>query len=170
MQQQRKEIKQMNHKKYRKQKGSAITETGPALLILFLFLFFPLIDVISIPVAYYSCMTLNDLQAREASCLPKSEATAAGGRVMKDIPDNWKTKGLGMFVKVNGQPNTVISYIDGQADVNNVTDKIVRVETTVSASPFLTIPFIPGIPGLSAPVSLTVRTQRILENPNFASS
>lgn len=143
----------------RGERGSAIAELGPALLILFLFLFFPLVDLMSLGVIYMSCATLNDLQLREAALLSKAEAQDPAGRVRKGIADVWQQSGLGQFVKVVDSPATTVSYSQRQDD------EVVVVTTNVTASPFLTIPLFPGVPGLGAPVSFTFANERLVENP-----
>lgn len=154
----------------RTKQGSAIAETGPALCILFLFLFFPLLDLISIPMSYCSCATLNDLQLREAVNLPRSQALDSSGLVKKKIPDAWRTAGIGQFVSLTEDPKTDISYKDGQSDSNGVQDKYVIVTTTLVSRPFLTMPFFFGVPGMTMPMTCSITTRRLLENPgNFNS-
>lgn len=152
----------------RAESGSAIVELAPALFILFLLLFFPLIDLMTMGVEYASCYTLNDLQLREAANLPKSQAQDPAGIVKDRIPSEWRHSGLGAFVNVIGNPNTSISYLDGETDATGTQDKYVVVTTSVTAHPFVTLPFVIPVPGLSAPMTFTISTRRMLENPHFA--
>lgn len=152
----------------RKAKGGTMAETAPALLILFMFLLFPLVDVMTMGVDYVSCHTLNNLQLREAANLPKAQAQDAGGFVKKNIPDQWKHSGMGAFVNVVGTPATNVSYLDGETDTTGTQDKYVVVTTTMTAHPFLTLPFYFPVPGMSAPMTFTISTRRLLENPHFA--
>ncbi len=150
--------------------GSVIAETGPAFFILFLLLVFPLLDLIAMPMTYCSCATLNDLQLREAANLPRSQTLDASGPVRKDIPAAWKTAGIGQFVGLTEDPKTDVSYKDGQSDTNGIQDKFVIVTTTVSTRPLLTMPFFLPVPGMTMPMTVTITTRRLLENPaNFSS-
>lgn len=148
--------------------GGTIAETGPAIFILLLMLFFPLLDLVAMSAAYFSCATLNDLQLREAALLPKKEAQDPNGTVCKKIPDDWKSKGIGNFVGLQQPVNTQVDYVVGTTDTQKRQDMEVRVTTRVRIRPFLTIPFFPGIPGLGAPMDFQIQTQRLVENQNNA--
>jgi hypothetical protein len=77
---------------------------------------------------------------------------------------------MGKFVKTSGKPNTVISYRPGEtASSDGVTDKLVSVTTTLTCNPYLPIPF-PAInvPGLNAPMTFSVSSERPMENPDYA--
>lgn len=147
--------------------GSAITEFGPALGILLICFFFPLLNMLVLGVSYCLCMVLNYNQVHEASLLPMSDATSLNGPVCKDITDRW-LNGMGKFVKTEGYPQTVISYRDGHT-TNNVTDRIAMVQTTVKCQPTLSIPlFGASVPGLNAPMAFSVASESTMENPDNA--
>lgn len=151
-------------KRKRSSFGGTIAETGPALFILLLMLFFPLLDLVAMGASYMSCVTLNDLQLREASLLPKAEAQSDTGAVKKKIPDDWKSKGIGAFVGLEKPVETTVDYVTGTKDKHERQDMLVRVTTNVRCRPFLTIPFFPGIPGLGAPMDFRIQTERLVEN------
>lgn len=147
--------------------GSAITEFGPALGILLICFFFPLLNMLVLGVSYCLCMVLNYNQVHEASLLPMSDATSLNGPVCKDITDRW-LNGMGKFVKTEGYPQTVVSYRDGHT-TNNVTDRIAMVQTTVKCQPTLSIPlFGVNVPGLNAPMAFSVSSESTMENPDNA--
>ena len=147
--------------------GSAITEFGPALGILLICFFFPLLNMLVLGVSYCLCMVLNYNQVHEAALLPMSDATSLNGPVCKDITDRW-LNGMGKFVKTEGYPQTVISYRDGHT-TNNVTDRIAMVQTTVKCQPTLSIPlFGASVPGLNAPMAFSVSSESTMENPDNA--
>ncbi len=151
----------------RKASGSAITEFGPALGILLICFFFPLLNMLVLGVSYCLCMVLNYNQVHEASLLPMSDATSLNGPVCKDITDRW-LDGMGKFVKTEGYPQTVVSYRDGHT-TNNVTDRIAMVQTTVKCQPTLSIPlFGASVPGLNAPMAFSVSSESTMENPDNA--
>src|SRR5262249_48732181 len=154
-------IKNIRHRP-RCPQGSALVEMGPALLILLMFLFFPLTNVIAVGVMYGSCMTLNSLQLREAALLPASQAQASDGPIKKAIPDAWASAGLGRFVKPVHAPATTVTYKDGPAPGS----KIVIITTSLQCSPFVPTPFIPNVPGLSSPIAFVLKSERPVENPN----
>lgn len=119
----------------RRAKGSAIAEFGPALGIILIFFFFPMIDFLSVGMSYGFCMVLNYNQVHEASLLPASKAMDPSGAVLKTIPAQWMS-GMGQFVKMSGGPQTTITYRDGLEGADKVTDKIVTVTTAVVCNPF----------------------------------
>lgn len=152
----------------RKTSGSSIAEFGPAIGILLIFIFFPMIDIMSMCVAYVSCMVLNNNQVHEASLIKWSDATNQGGPVIHDIPDQWLNTGLGKFVKVVGAPQTTVSYRKGATGPDGITDKIVSVQTTVTCSPFLNIPVpVINVPGLNGPMTFGIESERPVENPDY---
>jgi hypothetical protein len=145
----------------RKQRGSAISEMAPALFLLLVVAVFPVLDLIFDGLAYCACVTLNNLQLREAVRVPKSQATDPSGTVQLDIPNNWRASSLGGLAPLMSDPVTEVTYdvVAGNA--------VASVSTTLSVRPLMVIPFFPNVPGLSAPMPLTITTTRILENPSF---
>jgi hypothetical protein len=142
------------------QKGNSIAEFGPALGILLLAFFFPLLDLVMFGFAYSQCLTLNSLQAQRAAELARAQARDPGGTVIQGLPNAWQRTGMGSFVGLTAPPLTAITYATAVGS-----DQYVIVTTTFSVRPFLTIPLIPGVPGLSAPATFTVSTQRVVEDP-----
>lgn len=145
----------------RKRRGSAISEMAPALFLLLVVAVFPVLDLIFDGLAYCACVTLNNLQLREAVRVPKSQATDPAGTVQQEIPNNWRASALGGLAPLLADPVTEVTYdvVAGNAVAN--------VSTSVSVRPLMVIPFFPNVPGLSAPMPLTITTSRILENPAF---
>jgi hypothetical protein len=149
----------------RSAKGNSLTEFGPGLIILFMFFFFPLIDLISVVVSYAVVMVLNYNQVHEASLIPSNIATDPSGSVKSGIPAVWEN-GMGHFVKMTGQPTTNVSYFPGASP-----DQIVLVKTTVVCNPFLPVP-VPmlNVPGLNGPFTFEVASQHIMENPDYVTA
>ena len=146
----------------RRPQGSALSEFGPALFIIFFFAIFPVMDVIALGFAYISLQSLNDLQLREAVRLPKSMATAANGPVLKDVTNKFLASVMGGTIGAYKRPEATIDYSLSGAGL------IVSVHTTATVQPFLSIPLIPGVPGLSAPATFSVAKTRMSENPAYA--
>lgn len=144
----------------RRRRGSAMSEAGPAIFLLFVFGIFPVVDLIYFGVSYYSVVTLNDLQLREASKMAKSEAISPKGPVIQTVPFNWMNSALGGLAKLSGPPSTEVSYSVGEANV------YVTVNTAVSIEPLLKIPFFTKIPGLGEPLLVRIGRTKVLENPH----
>ena len=143
-----------------------MAEFGPALGVLLLFFFLPMVDMLSLGVSYSLCMVLNGNQVHEASLLPAADAQNAAGTVKKTIPDQW-LGGMGKFVKSVGPINTLVTYRTGGS--KSSTDKIVCVQTTVKCLPFLPIPLpLVDVPGLNGPMTFAVSSERQMENPDNA--
>jgi hypothetical protein len=156
--------------------GDSIAEFGPALFIVLMFLFFPMLNLISMGVYYGLGMVLNYNQVHEAALLPAAEANSNTGPVKKSIPEQWQA-GMGQFAKLNGKPETNITYRTGMsgpgggAGQNETTDKIVMVQTTIKCNPFLPIPLpIANIPGVNGPFTFTLASEALMENPDYAGS
>jgi hypothetical protein len=158
-----------NQKPRVNRRGSSLAEFAPALLILVLLIFFPVLDLIGICFSYGVVALLNSSQTNEASLLPYAKANDPGGPVKKEIPDTWRRTGLAQFVKVVGNPTTNISYRDGQDNGNSTKEKIVVVNTEVVCAPLVFLPIPVGkIPGMNAPMKLSATSERPMENPDHA--
>lgn len=149
----------------RHNRGSAVLEFGPCLIVLLLFIFFPFVNLLMLGLTYSSIAALNYAQLREAAVSTHQEALDPRGRVLKLIPEEWQTHGFG--ARVVGKPATKLSYEQAQKS-GTLQDELVIVSTSVTAEPFLKLPFFPGIPALGAPVTLSVSTQRLVENTTGA--
>jgi hypothetical protein len=158
--------KAINRKNARNSKGSSIAEFGPALGLLFIGIFFPLLDLMSIGLIYGSGFILNNTQARQCAIVPKSEAEDPAGIIQAGIPQTWRRGGLGLFVQMEGGVLTSVTYTNGTLEASGVQDKNITVSTTFTAKPFLSVPLLPGIPGITAPMTFTFNSQRVLENPD----
>lgn len=145
----------------RNKRGSAMSEMAPALFLLLVVAVFPVLDLIFDGLGYCACVTLNNLQLREAVRVPKSQAIDPLGSVQKDIPNNWRSSALGGLAPLMDDPQTAVSYniVAGTA--------VLDLSTTVAVRPLLVIPFFPNVPGLSAPMVFTITSSRVLENPAF---
>lgn len=152
----------------RRANGETIAEFGPALFILLICIFFPLIDILAMCVSYGLCVVLNTNQVKEAALLTGSSANSNSDIVKQGIPDEW-ANGMGRFVKMAEPVNTQIAYRTGETGTDQTTDTIVGVRTTVKCSPFLPVP-VPFVtcPGLNAPMTFQITSERPMENPDFA--
>jgi hypothetical protein len=155
----------------RSKKGSALSEFGPAFFLLLTFGLLPVIDVLAMGVDYAAAFYLNELQLREAQKLPKSVATSEKGPVIEAVPRLWRSGLIGGFSAANTQIVTTVGYKPvpwqpvGQSQTLDFW--FVTVSTTASFRPFLTIPFLNGVPGLGSPITYTVAGRRPVENNRF---
>jgi len=151
----------------RRRNGSQLAEFGPGLLVLFISTFFPMLLLMAVAVNYGAGYLLNNLQVREAAVSKRSEVESATGNVKKVIPQQWKSSGLGQFANLVEFPQTDVSYVTGQTDNAGRQDMIVRVKTTIKPRPMLqNMPFVPGIPGLTAESKFTFENEAVIENPD----
>lgn len=148
--------------------GTGMAEFGPALGVLLVFFFLPLVDMLSLGVAYCMCVVLNNNQVHEAALVSAADATSASGTVQKAIPDQWLSR-LGHFAKVSGYPQTHVSYRDGEQGSDQVVDKFVSVQTTCTCLPCLPIPLpCVNVPGLNGPMTFQITSEKQMENPDNA--
>lgn len=167
------QIAQMSNTKFspsrrRNRAGNAMAEFGPALGLLLICFFFPMMDMLALGIAYGFVQVLNSNQAHEAALLPSAQAAANNGAVKKGVPDAW-LDGMGKFVKMASYPQTEVFYRDGTTDQSKSEDKIVMVRTTVVCQPFLPIPMpVVNVPGLNGNMTFTVSAERPMENPDYA--
>src|SRR5262249_943643 len=128
-------MKRRSHKANlrRAARGAFLNEFGPALYLLFIAIFFPLLPFISLASLYGCGFTLHYFQPRQCAPVPKSEVTDPTGLVMYGIPQQWQLNGLGRFVPVVGDPTTSVAYTDGQLETNGVQDKNIVLSTTITS-------------------------------------
>jgi len=144
----------------RRKRGSAIAEFGPALFILLLCLFFPLLDMVALGLHYVACAQLVSLQTQKAAQVTRADAVNASGPVRGGLPDAWMKTGMGQFVRLAQRPNTEVKY-----DKIDDREENVIVSTTFQVPPLLMIPVCPGVPGLGAPSTFVISSKRLMEDP-----
>ncbi|MBX9569198.1 MAG: hypothetical protein K2X77_09905 [Candidatus Obscuribacterales bacterium] len=155
--------------KRRTNKGTVICEAGPALFILIIFMFFPMLDILGLGLASYSGYMLNTWQTREAALLNANEAQAVEGQIMKSLPEYWRTNGLGALANVQPGIQTEVVYEDGVADSVLKADKVVHVTTTIQYAPWFTVPFF-DVPGLGKPFPITFSNRGHVEDPDLVTN
>ncbi len=149
---------QQYNKSMRSIRGSAISEMPPAMIVLFFFAVFPLVNLIFLGVVFASCVSLNTIELREAARTPRSQLTA----VLTLLQEDWQTNILGHLTGTIATPESNFSY------TNIGEDSYVSVATTFNLKPFIPIPFFNQIPALGKSWSFSVKGKRVLENPNYA--
>lgn len=140
----------------RRKRGTAITETGPALFLLFIVILFPLIDLLYMGVAFAIVWYLNHLEVRELAVRLPSETA----QVLTDVDTLFTSTGFGTFI---GLSLPRISHpLAGQA-VRSGSPVTVTCTTVATVDPFLTIPFFAPIPGLNESCTFQVSSTRLQE-------
>lgn len=143
--------------------GGAIAETGPALFFFFICVFFPMMDVLYMLAGYGFGWYLHSTEIRECSV---RNPNGSGPSYVQKADDDFfnRAGGLAAFLGYNaGNRSTMIShvgpiYTPGQ----NGLPGEVTLTTNFQIRPWLYIPFLPNVPGVSAniPVSITTVKQQ----------
>jgi hypothetical protein len=129
-------------------KGSAIVEFPPALVIILFLALFPMINLLCLSVAYGAGWYLNNMEAREVVCHPPLESGAPTGTYLPptytlNTSQNWKG-----FMGVTETPDSPL--VAGYPSASNpVLVGNTTVHTTVIIKPFLAMPVFAKLPWLS---------------------
>ncbi len=155
----------------RNHNGSQMAELPPALFILFVAVFFPLLDMLYIFIAYCAGWYLNQIELRQIACqAPQSLTAPANGSnnyTSKtysgvSIPQSQNWNGFLGVVEASDSPS--VTYLPGPNPTLNQVGQA-QVQTTVSIAPFLrqgSSGWIPHVPGLNEPLTF-VYTNTILQ-------
>jgi hypothetical protein len=144
--------------KQRKNKGSALAEFGPALGILLIGFFFPLLNLLGLFTTYGACYVLSSTQINEAAFLSASEATARGGLITYQLPDHWMRHGLGKLAGVVKMPSTSVTVSGSKPN------EIVTVATTFECRPWVVVPLPIKVPGLNSTVTFQIESRQPVES------
>lgn len=153
-------------------RGSAITEFGPAMFVLLIVFFFPMLNLIALALSYTDCLYLNYLLLRQAG-LERTLVIDSSGKLVPDytcstdpngslnrIITAWQANGLGQFASTGSMPKQTIYIVlaEGTPSV-----KYVHLNLSVDVKPFLPVPFPIAVPGLNAPVTFNYSGRSIIE-------
>lgn len=145
--------RKLNTKSKRQNGGSAITETAPAIFILFIMILFPLIDLMYMAFAYSIVWYLNHLEVRELAVREPAETTQA----LTEIDTQFLGVGMAKFVGL------VPGQIQHPKIVRSGNPETVSLTTQARVMPFLSLPFIMPVAGINQPVVFTVTSNRLQE-------
>ncbi len=133
------------------------------MFILLIVIFFPMLDLLGMGVGYIMSGVFHDYMLRElAVSVPpgvqnpdpaiQSQATA-----INKIKDDFASGGFCAFLRMQKSDLDVsdIKYIPDDAN-----PKFVECTTTCTVTPFITIPWFAGIPGLNEPFPFKLTSQR----------
>ena len=164
-------------KNSQRKKTGSIAEFGPALFVLLVLIFFPMIDLIQMGVAYMSCNFMNEQQLNHLSTnlqvvtntsssgFPAFSAYSIGIAV-NDLNTFRTFLNHSAFARLaNIVPLGSISATNIIGPVYRPTENTyyVQFSTVITSNPFLFIPFFHGMPGIGAPVTYTIAGERPVE-------
>lgn len=145
----------------RRSRGSAITEAGPALFLLLIIIFFPLLDFLEMGAAYIFSSIFHDYMIRELAVSAPPGATDSAiqtkDQAITKITQNFKDSTFYNFLKMTPS-DLQVNNVQYLPDSNN--PSVVQCTTTCRVQPFISIPWWGTCPGLNAPVSFTQTSQR----------
>lgn len=165
--------KQVNMKykraaKRRSHTGAAIAEFAPALALLLLFVFLPLLDLMPVLIGYVGCNYLNsqqsDLAAQALRARGNSFTNQADVQSRVDkLATDWQATALGQLAKLKKATTTIAGPVNSSVSKGYLTC-YVHVTTEVQCAPFIELAFLGAIPGLGAPVNFSISSERVVED------
>ncbi len=155
-------------KMIRNYRGAAIAEFAPALAILIIVVFLPLLDLMPILIGYVGCNYLNSQQADLAAQSLRARGTSFTNQAevqprIDAIATDWRSTALGKLAKLNSSTTTIEGPLNSSLHSGYLTC-YVRVTTAVQCAPFLLLPFMGPVPGIGAPVNFSIASERVVED------
>ena len=155
-------------KSKRDYRGSAIAEFAPAITVLLLVVFLPLLDLMPILVGYAGCWYLNSQQSDLAaqSLLARGNAFTNQGDVqtqLDTLASDWKNSALGNLAKLQDATTTITGPVNSSVSGGYLTC-YVQVTTQVKCAPFVQLSFVGPVPGIGAPINVSISSQRVVED------
>ncbi|MFA7338767.1 MAG: hypothetical protein WC028_18420 [Candidatus Obscuribacterales bacterium] len=154
----------------RKSTGGQIAELAPALLILFLVILFPMVDLLYLSIGYCAGWYLNQMTAKACATTPITTTTptpadyAPAANAMKTA---WEGSGLAAFtgavVVANGAKSVNFGTVVDRE--TGLPMRFVQVDTQVQIKPFLSLGGLPfmaamNIDGLTRPITFRYQDNR----------
>ncbi len=165
----------------RNKRGSMIAELPVVIWIIFILLFFPFLDLASVCLRTYFLYQYTQQAALEAARAPSFSRPISPDlsavQAAQEIVNSLKTSFTGIDVK---NVDTRIGWIDAQSGASQTSNtplnppvdsskSIYQIEVTTTADLEPFIPNVPeifgSIPGLTAPMRLSVRAREYCESP-----
>ncbi len=139
---------------YRNRKGgSGTVELAPALVVIFIVILIPMLDLLYLGLAYASGWYCNHLVVREVACREPANATVAADSATQA----WAGTGLAKFIGASAASVVNNPSFKNDASGNPIS---VTVSTVVTVQPFLPIPFFMQVQGLNQPVKFGYSAER----------
>ncbi len=144
----------MRRKKRRN--GSTIIETQTALLVIFLLVFFPLLDLIGLAMSYSLCWYVNSKISNQVARSRKVDGPA----LVESEINNAMHSGIGNFLKLG--PGSI--QVPPPVYNDTAIPPTVQISSSITVKPFVSIPWFAPVPGLNAPATLTFSSQLTRES------
>jgi hypothetical protein len=137
-------------KKLRKRTGSAIAETGPALFVLLVMIFFPMLDLLAMGMQFCCSWYLNHEASHELSV----SKFADWGVALDQLKTKFDSTGIPKFIHMTGGSHSYTSVPAGASG----DPAQVNCTTAVTCTPFLYIPMFFPVPGVNQPMTFSFTT------------
>lgn len=155
--------------------GTSIAEFPVMLWVVFILVFFPLLDLCMLGLSYGSCWYLHYLLSRNAAIYaevawngPNGSSTptiinmaAQNDPYLSSIETTWASSGIGQFVHPQSTPTCTVKLITTSG---TQLPMYIQTITSVTVTPFLNIPFPATVPGLNSNMTFSFSNNRVAEN------
>lgn len=146
-------------KKLRTSRGQAITETGPALFVLLVMVFFPLLDLLAMGLQFCCGWYLNHEATHELSVSKFPDWNTA----LLQVKTKFDATGIPKFAHMtNGQH----VYTNVQPDPTGAVPAQVNCQTSITCKPFLYIPMFFPVAGVNQDMTISFTTVATWETFN----
>ncbi|MBI2812118.1 MAG: hypothetical protein HYX67_14980 [Candidatus Melainabacteria bacterium] len=135
----------------RRRRGQAISETGPALFVLLVMIFFPLLDVLAMGLQFCCSWYLNHEATHELAVSKFADWNTA----LDQIKQKFDNTGVPKFAHMVGGQHTFTSI---PADVATGLPAQVNNKTSVTCKPFLNIPLFFPVAGVNQDITFSFTT------------
>ncbi len=154
----------MKRRRRRSQFGSGqIAELGPALWIILVMVFFPMLDLMYMGMAFGSGWFLNHMVTRAVVVTDPTNASAVSSAI-NGATTAWQSSVLAQFIGVVGTPTSTPAWFPDPINAAD-TNGICQITTQVTCKPFMDMRGVPiinafNIPGCTANVTFLYRDRR----------
>ena len=150
--------------KLRHGRGSAISEFGPALFILLVIVFFPMVDLLGVCAGYVMSEIYHNYMIREIALSsppgvatdPKCPIQTQAAAITK-VTNSFQSSSFFNFLNMKAG-DLACTQVVYQPNQINPTTVICTTSTTIK--PFISIPYWGTCPGLNAPYTFTITSER----------
>lgn len=128
--------------------GGQIAELGPALWIILIMVFFPMLDLMYMGMAFGSGWFLNHMVTRAVCCTDPTNGGAVTGAVTA-ATGAWQGSYLAQFIGVVGTPTSTVVFQNDP--VKGTPNGFCLVTTQVTCKPFMDMRGVPVINSMNIP-------------------
>ena len=131
--------------------GSTTADFAPVLFVIFIVFFFPMLNFIGLTWAYGMCWYFNYTISHEIARSKKIHQPA----IVSHAVDRLTSSGMASFLGI--KPGGIKVLPPAYDDTSQ--PPTVQVTTSLTAKPFISVPWFGPVPGLNAPMTFTVSTR-----------